>query len=83
MLRQDYNTTLNRTGPFIFDGTDSLQLFVSVRMMEPSIKISRHHNRSLPTALLQFLIRPFGSLISKPGKTLPSASLQLKPPALA
>lgn len=49
--------------------------------MDNSISISKHHHRSLRTALLQCFIRPFGTLISKPGKPLPPGSPQLKPPA--
>ena len=44
-----------------------------------SIKVTNHHNRSLPTALLQFIIHPFGGIISNPGKSLPAGSPKLKP----
>ncbi|MCJ1456870.1 hypothetical protein MMC28_007236 [Mycoblastus sanguinarius] len=43
------------------------------------INITKRGDRSLPSALLQCLIHPFGSLISKPGKSLPAGSPQLKP----
>ena len=44
-----------------------------------SIKVTNHHNRSLPTALLQFIIHPFSGIISNPGKSSPSGSPKLKP----
>ena len=69
----NWNTILNPAWSFI--------LYSNFHAMNGSTKISTYHNRSLPTALLQLLIRPFVFLISKPGKPLPSGSPQLKPPA--
>ena len=43
------------------------------------MNITHRHDRTLPNALLQFLIQPFGHLISKPGKPLPAGSPHLKP----
>lgn len=49
--------------------------------MDGSIRTIKHHNRSLRSALLHHLLRPFRSSIFKPGKPLPPGSPQLHPPA--
>lgn len=41
------------------------------------MKVTKRQDRSIPTALLQTTVRPFGSLISKPGKHLSAGSPRL------
>ena len=45
------------------------------------MNITHRTDKSLLTTILHFLIRPFGSLISRPGKPLPAGSPRLHPPA--
>ena len=47
----------------------------------PNIQVTKYDNRSHPTALLHFLVRPFGPLITGPGKPLPAGSPRLTPHA--
>ncbi|KAL8829836.1 MAG: hypothetical protein Q9191_001788 [Dirinaria sp. TL-2023a] len=47
------------------------------------MKVTKCQRRSCSTASLQTIIRPFGTLISKPGKPFPAGSPQLKIPSSA